>query len=301
MIKITFKQIRTIAWVVSCVGLIALSANGQTSHQKKTKHESPDWEDKIVPSSPLTVFEMAQLALPDLKTNPEKPTQYIASDLKRIRLIDGVSETGMELDPEGDEKHTISGPDFIWLKDGDRSLLVLVLTVDDSQSVMALFKASPTVALLDAATIAQDMHVSIEVDKVYTIHPGRQAFSVVCWHDNSSESYDHYTFISVVDQKLKAIAVPGAYSGFSTYSQARHRMCKQSTSPKFEFVPTPNQGYFDLIVSEWTIKACHPDSEEWSWKTGIVFQRTVKRSWHWDPRKKQYRITSGALPPAKTK
>src|SRR6185369_14841420 len=168
MIKITFKQIRTVALIASCVSILAVCAYGQTNQQKPPKYESPDWEDKIVSSSPLTVLEITRLVLPDLKTNPEKPTQYIASDLKRIRLIDGVSETGMEIDPDGDEKHEISSPDYLWLKDGDRSLLVLVLTIDDIQSVMALFKTSPAVALLDAATIAQDSHVSIEREKVYT-------------------------------------------------------------------------------------------------------------------------------------
>jgi hypothetical protein len=294
MMKITFKQIRTVAFVTGCVMLFAMCANGQTNPQRAAKYESPDWEDKIVPSSPLTVFEMARLILPDLKTNPEKSTEYIASDLKRIRLIGGVSETGMEIDTEGDEKHEISSPDYFWLKDGDRSLLVLVLTVDSIQSVIAVFKTTPAVTLLDAGTIAQDMHVSVEREKVYTIGPGHQAFTVVCWHDNSSESFDHFTFVSVVDQKLKAIAVPGAYTGFSTYSQARQRMCKQSTSPKFQFAPTQGNGYYDLIVSEWTIKACHRDNEEWSWKTGIVFQRTVKRTWRWDPRRKQYRMMAAA-------
>lgn len=259
---------------------------------KTAAHEKPDWEDKIVQGSQLTVLELARRILPDLKRDPGKADKFTASDLSGIRLLDGVKATGMELDPDADDKCEITEPDYLWIKDGSEKLLVLLLKVDGEKIVIGLFNVASEITLLDAATIAQDIHADLSLHKLWAIHSQHEAFSVECWHDNSSESFDNYTFISVVDRKLRAVAGPIITSGFATYLAARQRLCKTSMTPKFEFVRSQGAGYFDLVVTETTLKVCHRDSEEWSWKTGVVFNKSARRQWRWSPKNKQYRRAS---------
>jgi len=279
------KRIAALASAAGCV--LALAAQTKTP-----PHEEPDWEDTIVPGSRLTVLELARLIVPDIKSDPGKSDKITGRDLSGIRLVEGVQETGMELDPDSDDECEITDPDYFWMQDGGDRFLVLLLKVDAERPVIGLFKVSPAATLLDAVTIAQDMHVDVDSKKLWAIHSQRQAFSVHCWHDNSSESFDNYTFISIVDQKLRAVAGPIGSMGFTTYLPARQRLCKTATTPKFQFVQSAGRGYFDLIVTERTLKVCHRESEQWSWKTGVVYQKSVRRLWRWNGKKEQYRRAS---------
>ena len=283
------KPIGILASSVGCMLLLFQCAIALPVQTKTTAHEKPDWEDTIVPGSRLNVLDMARLIMPGIKSDPNKPDKVTASDLSGIRLVDGVEETGMELDMDSGDEHEISEPDYFWMKDSGDRLLVLVLKVDVEGNVIGLFKVSPNVTLLDAVTIAQDIHVSVELEKLWAIHSQHEAFSVQCWHDNSSESFDNYTFISIVDRKLRAVAGPILSSGFVSYLAARQRLCKTAMTPKFQFVRSSERGYADLFVTEMTLKACHRDSEEWSWKTGIVYRKSVRRLWRWSAKMKQYR------------
>jgi hypothetical protein len=285
-----FKRIGTLASTVGCVFALSLHATALPLQTKTPAHQKPDWEEKIVPGSQLTVLELARRIIPGIKadTGNDKIT---GSDLSRIRLLDGVEETGMELDRDSAQECEITGPDYFWMKDGGDRLLVLILKVNVEGVVIGVFKASSQVALLDAVTIAQDVHVDVGVEKLWAIHARHQAFVVQCWHDNSSESFDNYTFISIVNGKLRAVAGPVVSSGFATYSAVRQRVCKTSTTPKFQFARSAgpgSPGYFDLIVTEMTLKVCHRESEDWNWKTGIVSQKTVRRIWRWSEKNKQY-------------
>jgi len=275
----------------SVAGVLALSfcATTLASQTKTAKHETPSWEDKIVPNSQITVLELARQIIPDIKPESDTSDKMTTSDLSAVRLLDGVEETGMELDLEAGQKHEITEADYFWIKDGGISRLVLLLSVDVERPVIGLFQISPKVTLLDAVTIAQDMHVTVEREKLWEISSQSQAFSVECWHDNSSESFDNYTFISVVNRKLRAVAGPIGSLGFSTYLPARQRLCKTATTPKFQFVRSPGAGYFDLIETETTLKVCHPDSAQWSWKTGVVYQKSVRNVWHWNQKNRRYR------------
>ena len=259
---------------------------------KTAQHEAPDWQDKIIPGSQLTVLELTRRLIPDIRSDPNKSNKMIANDMSGIRLLDGVEETGMELETEVTDEHEITETDYFWIKDEGENLLVLLATVDGEKIVIGLFKASPEISLLDAVTIAQDMHVDVDREKLWQVRSGGEAFSVHCWHDNSSESFDAYVFVSVVNRKLRAIADPGAFSGFTDYSPTRQRLCKTAATPKFQFVRSPGRGYFDLIVTEMTLKACHGDTQEWSWKTGIVYRKSVRRVWRWSPKMKQYQRAS---------
>lgn len=289
-------RIGTLVSAVGCVLALALCATSlPLQTKKKIAHEKPDWEDHIVPGSQLTVLELARRIIPDIKSDPDKPDKITASDLSGIRLVDGVEETSMEPDLVSNDEREITAPDYSWVKDGGDRLLVLLLKVNVEGVVIGLFKVTPQVTLLDAVTIAQDVHVDVELDKLWAIHPQHQAFIVQCWHDNSSESYDNYTFISIVNRKLRAVAGPIVSSGVATYSEARERLCKTSMTPKFQFVRSPGRGYFDLAVTETTLKVCHRESEEWSWKTGIVSRKSVRRVWRWSVKKKEYReVSTGA-------
>ena len=287
-----YKRIRALARAHSCALVLSLCATAISGQSKTATHEKPDWEDKIVPGSQLTVLELARRIMPDIKSNPSKTDQITARDLSSIRMLDGVQPTGMELDPDSGDECEITEADYFWMKDGGDRLLVLLLKVNVEGIVIGLFKVSPEVALLDAVTIAQDMHVDVNREKVWAIHPEHQAFSVQCWHDNSSESFDSYTFVSVVDRKLRAVAGPIVSSGFATYSAARQRLCKTSMTPKFQFVSSQGRGYSDLIENEMTLKVCHRGSEEWSWKTGVVYRKSVRRLWRWSAKNKQYRRAS---------
>ncbi len=286
------KRLGTLASTASCLLIVCLCAPAFPAQTKNPAHQKPDWNDKILPGSPLTVLELTRKIIPDIKTDPGKAEKVTASDLSGVRLLDGVEETGMELDPDAGAECEITDQDYILMKDGDDTFLVLFLGVDGTKVVTGLFKISPEVTLLDAVTIAQDMHADVEPEKVWTIHPRHQAFVVHCWHDNSSESFDQYTFISIVDRKLRAVADLGGFEGFVTYMPARQRLCKTAISPKFQFVQSSSPGYLDLIVNAMALKACHRDSEEWSWKTGVVYQKSVRQLWRWDARKKQYRKAS---------
>jgi len=259
---------------------------------RTTPHDSPDWEDKIIPGSQLTVLELTRRIIPDLNSDPNNAGNWIAKDFSGVRLLDGVEETGMELDTESDDQHQITETDYFWMEDAGEKHLVLFLNVDGEKAVIGLFKVSPEVSLLDAATIAQDMHTDVDREKLWEIRPKGQAFTVHCWHDNSSESFDSYIFVSIVNRKLRAIAYPWSFSGFVEYSAARRRLCKTAMTPRFQFARTATRGYFDLIVTETTLKACHGESEEWSWKTGLVYRKSVRRLWRWNPAKKQYRKAS---------
>src|SRR4030095_7409089 len=250
-------------------------------------HETPDWQDKIIPSSQLTVLELTRRIIPDIRSDPNKSGRMIGNDLSGIRLLDGVEETGMELETESTDEHEITGTDYFWIMDEGENLLVLLVTVDEQKVVLGLFRVSSEISLLDAATIAQDMHVDVDREKLWQVRPAGQAFTVHCWHDNSSESFDAYVFVSIVNHKLRAIADPGAFSGFSDYSATRQRLCKTATTPKFQFVRAAGRGYFDLIVNEETLKACHGESQKWSWKTGIVYRKSARRLWRWRPKTKQ--------------
>jgi hypothetical protein len=290
---------RTIRNRASIFGfLIVLSFCAITSAAqsgKKQAHKGPGWGDTIIPGSPVTVQDLAEKVIPDIKIDENKSYKVVGKDLSRIRLLDGVEETGMELDLESDDEREFTGADYLWMIERGEKLLVLILSVDIDRPVIALLKITPQITLLDAVTVAQDAHVSVDAEQVWTIHPQHQAFVVECWHDNSSESYDNYTFISIVNRKLRAVAGPIVSSGFATYSSARERICKTSMTPKFRFVRSPGggySGYFDLIDSETTLKVCHRNSEEWSWKTGVVYQKTVRRVLRWGATKKEYRKVS---------
>ena len=195
----------------------------------------------------------------------------------------------MELDRDSGEQSEISEADYFWMQDGRDRRLVLLLKVNVESVVIGLFRIAPEVDLLDAVTIAQDMHVDVDVKKLWTIGPQRQAFAVQCWHDNSSESYDGYTFVSIVNHKLRAVAGQLVFSGFATYLPARRRVCKTATTPKFQFARAPGRAYFDLIVTDMILKVCHGESEQWSWKTGIVMQKSLRSVWRWNPKRRQYR------------
>jgi hypothetical protein len=271
---------------------VSVSAAAVPIQTKTALHEPPDWQDKIIPSSQLTVLELTRRLIPDIRGDPNKSDRMIANDLSGVRLLDGVEETGMELETESNDEHEITESDYFWIKDEGENYLVLLVMIDGEKVVIGLFKTSSEISLLDAVTIAQDMHVDVDREKLWQVRPGGQAFTVHCWHDNSSESFDAYIFISIVNRKLRAIADPGAFYGFSDYSAARERLCKTATSPRFQFVRSPGRGYYDLVVTVMTLKACHADSQEWSWKTGIVFRKSARRLWRWSPKMKQYRKVS---------
>lgn len=288
------KVVRGIVAVAASAGwILALSAcaTALQLQSKGSAHQKPNWEDKIIPGSQLTVLDLTRRLIPDIK-NDGAGDGISGTDLSGIRLLDGVEATGMELDPDSDDEREITESDCFWLRVAGNRFLVLLLTVDGEKLVIGLFKISPAVSLLDAVTIAQDLHVDVNRDKVWLIHPQHEAFAVHSWHDNSSESFDQYTFISVVDGKLRAIAAPASLQGFTDYSPARQRVCKTALSPQFRFVPSPHRVYFDLIVSEKTLKVCHRDSEKWSWNTGIVYTKSVRRLWQWSAKNKQYRRAS---------
>jgi len=285
------NRIRSLPPAAAWILLLYFSALAIPVQTKPAPREKPDWEDKIV-GSQLTVLELARQILPDIKSDTNKPDKITASDLSRIRLLDGVEATGMELDPDVSDETEVAEPDYFWMKDGKDRLLVLLLKVDGEKVVIGLFTASPKITMLDAVTIAQDIHVDVIREKLWAINSQHEAFRVECWHDNSSESFDSYTFVSVIDHKLRAVAGPVLSSGFATYSSAQQRLCKTSMSLKFQFVPSQGREYFDLIVNEMTLKACHRDSEEWSWKTGVVSNKSVRRLWAWSAKSKQYRRAS---------
>ncbi len=282
------KGIGTLASTLAGVLVLSLPATPLPIQRKATSHEKPDWQAKIVPGSQITVLDLARRIVPDIKSNLDND-QFKASDLSAVRLLDGVEETGMEIDLDSGEECDISAADYFWIKDVGAKLLVLLLKVDVERPIIGLFKVSPTVVLLDAVTIAQDTHVDVDTEKLWMIHSRRQAFAVQCWHDNSSESFDNYTFISIINRKLRAVAGPIVSTGFAAYLPARQRLCKTSMTPKFQFVRSPGGAYLDPIVTQTTLKVCHRESEEWSWKTGVVYQKSVQRVWRWNAKKRQYR------------
>lgn len=287
-----FKTPVKLGPVAACVVALSLGAMALPVQTKTTKaHEKPDWGDRIIPGSQLTVLELARQIIPDIKSDPDKLNSFKARDLSAVRLLDGVIETGMELDLEPDGECEMGEPDYFWMKEGGQRLLLLLLQVDGAKSgvVLGLFKVSPEVGLLDAVTIAQDMHVSVDTESLWAIHSQHQAFVVESWHDNSSESYDTYTFVSIVAGKLRAIADSTPPYGFTEYSPARQRLCKTATTPKFQFVQSSGRKYYDLLIRETTLKVCHRESEEWSWKTGIVSQKVSRQLLRWNPRVKRYR------------
>ena len=277
-----------VGWILA----LFICATASPVQSKIPAHQKPDWEDQIVPGSRLTVLDLTRRLIPDIKRASVTADKFTATDLSGVRLLDGVEATGMELDLDSDDEREINESDYFWLKYGGTRFLVLLLTVDGEKIVIGLFKISPAVSLLDVVTIAQDVHVDVNREKVWLIHPQHEAFAVHSWHDNSSESFDQYTFISVVGGKLRAIATPGSFQGFTEYSQARQRVCKTAMSPQFRFVRSPHRDYFDLIVKERTLKVCHRDSEKWSWNTGIVYTKSVRRLWQWSSKTRQYRRAS---------
>jgi hypothetical protein len=282
------KRICAFAAVIACVFALSIFATALPFQRRTSPHEKPDAEDQIVPGSQQTVLDLARRIIPDIKTDANG-SRITGSDLSGIRLLDGVEETAMELDLDSRDELEITELDYIWLKQAGVRLLVLFLTLEPEKLVIGLFKTSPEITLLDAATITQDMHTTFDPGKLWQIHPQRQAFAVHFWHDNSSESFDLYTFISVVNGKLRAIAVTGGFIGFTDYSPARRRVCKTAVSPEFRFAPAANRGYFDFIVTEVTLKVCHPESVNWSWKTGVVYRKPVRRVWRWNAKANQYR------------
>jgi hypothetical protein len=278
-----------VAAAIGCVFAVSIYTKALPVQSKAATHEKPAWEDQIVPGSQLTVLDLARRIIPDIKSDSDTGSHVIGTDLSGIRLLDGVEETAMELDLDSRDELEITELDYIWLKQAGVRLLVLFLTLEPEKLVIGLFKTSPEITLLDAATITQDMHTTFDPGKLWQIHPQRQAFAVHFWHDNSSESFDLYTFISVVNGKLRAIAVTGGFIGFTDYSPARRRVCKTAVSPEFRFAPAANRGYFDFIVTEVTLKVCHPESVNWSWKTGVVYRKPVRRVLRWNAKANQYR------------
>src|SRR5258708_3174168 len=251
---------RTNGNLVSIFGFLFVLSFGATTSAaqtgKKQAHKEAGWEDTIIPASPVTVLDLAEKVIPDINIDENKSYKVIGKDLSRIRLLDGVEETGMELDLGSDNEREFTGADYLWMRERGERLLVLILSVDIERPVIALFKIVPHITLLDAVTVAQDAHVTVAAESVWTIHPQHQAFMVQRWHDNSSESFDNYTFISIVSHKLRAIAGPILSSGFASYSATHRRLCKTSMTPTFLFVRSQG-GYFELIVNEATLKVCH--------------------------------------------
>jgi len=276
------------AAAIGSVFALSIYTKALPVQSKTATREKPAWEDQIVPGSQLTVLDLARRIVPDIKSDSDTGSHVTGTDLSGIRLLDGVEETGMELDLESRDEIEITEPDYFWLNDGGAKRLVVLLTLEPEKLVIGLFETSPAIKLLDAATTTQDMHTTFDRGKLWQIHPQRQAFAAHFWHDNSSESFDQYIFVSVVNGKLRAIAVTGGFTGFTDYSPARRRVCKTAVSPEFRFAPSANRGYFDLIVTEVTLKVCHPESVNWSWKTGVVYRKPVRRVLLWNAKAKQY-------------
>lgn len=286
-----FRTPLRLASVAACVFALSLGAMALPVQTNKKAHEKPAWGDRIIPGSQLNVLELARRIIPDIKNDPDKLNSFKARDFSAVRLLDGVIETGMELDLEPDDDCEMGEPDCFWIKDGGKRMLILVLEVNSAKSgiILGLFKVSPEVVLLDAVTIAQDMHVSVNTETLWPIHSQHQAFVVESWHDNSSESYETYTFVSIFAGKLRAIADSTPPYGFTEFSPASQRLCKTATSPKFQFVQSSGREYYDLLIRETTLKVCHRESDEWSWKTGIVSQKVSRQLLRWNPRAKKYR------------
>lgn len=284
-----FKTPVKLAPLAACLFSLSLGARALPVQTNRKAHEKPDWGDRIIPGSQLTVLELARRIIPDIKNDPNKLNSLKASDFSAVRLLDGVDETGMELDLEPNHECEMGEPDYFWMREGGQRLLVLLLEVDSAQSgvILGLFKVSPEVVLLDAVTIAQDMHVSVDTQTLWPIHSEHQAFVVESWHDNSSESYDTYTFVSILAGKLRAIADFTPAYGFTEFAPSQ-RLCKTATTPRFQFVQSSGKGYYDLLVHETTVKACHRESDEWSWKTGIVYRKVSRHLLRWNPRTRHY-------------
>src|SRR6185295_12920708 len=93
------NRIRSLISAAGWILLLYLCATAIPLQTKTVAREKPDWEDKIVQGSQLTVLELARQILPDIKSDPNKQDKITASDLSGIRLLDGVEATGMELHP----------------------------------------------------------------------------------------------------------------------------------------------------------------------------------------------------------
>ncbi|PYT03931.1 MAG: hypothetical protein DMF60_16895 [Acidobacteria bacterium] len=81
------KRIRSLASAAGWMLLLSLCATAIPVQTKTVAREKPDWEDKIVPGSQLTVRELARRMMPDIKSDPNKADKITASDLSGIRLV----------------------------------------------------------------------------------------------------------------------------------------------------------------------------------------------------------------------
>ena len=280
---------------------IVLSGAGMASAQVKTVR---DLSAPVLPGSTVRYSDLVKLLFTDLSGDTRSATTTI-----RIRHVSGDHE---EMPLHGDFQ--IDSFEVVELRDpqGPCVLIQIDITTDDDSratvygsesSLIAAFRLSPTVKLLDAMDIKTDRFTGIlEKQSVVSIGPKQSAFFISNTHSNSNQSYQLISGFYLSRDRLRPIftAVSGKNSKADSSSDLfllsdrgfdDKTNCNVDTDETIDFFPIPQPGkaYFKLGVRVRVTKEQSGDE----CKRPARHSTYYRGAWEWDPAHKRFRPSPG--------
>ena len=252
-------------------------------------YRSAQLTQQVLPGRPETFADLLGLLAPGLRQNQ-------GGHLRRLKPLPGTpsdADNGTPSTPQAAPPPTVSVRDIstFWLQDGNRRLLVLLAELASPQEgfppyVLALYQLNPGVVLLDAVDVSTGPHIGL-AGELLPIRPGHPAFTLLNWHDNSSESFEQTTVVGLLDGHFRALLqLPTAY-GFTNFFPPDD-VCRRASSFKLAVSPGHNQGYQNLTIRYQHKAVCHPSSAPFDWNSGIVDSLTLEKTAIWNPHSQAY-------------
>jgi len=292
-------------WIVSIVWIILSGAATALGQGKTVKITLPgDLSAPVLPRSSVKYSDLLKQLFTDFDEDTVSATGTIP-----IRHVSGDHD---EMPLHGHFK--IDSLDMLELRDpqGPRIVIEIDITTDDDSratvygsesSIIAAFRLSPSVKLLDALDIKADQYTGIcDRPTVVSIGPKQSAFFISNGHFNTSASFELISAFFLSHDRLNPIFTfqPDKKSTAVTASDLllldEHYFdsttsCNVETDETVAFVPIPQPGkaYFKLGVRVSVTKRVFGDE----------CRRTVRRStyyrggWEWDTARKRYRESRG--------
>jgi hypothetical protein len=240
----------------------------------------------LAPGHPrVTWRQLLQAVAPDLKDQGDDVVGHVPEPLRHLA---GKGEGGDLPDPQ-----VFTELESATLKVGGRVYLALVADLgpsDDrvaSNTLLALFDASPTPKLLDAAAVGLDRLTGFNDPDRIRIGPGDEALITYSEHFNSSQTYAQRLVVFAHDGKLERI---------EQLSDLSERDCgyEIDETPTFATHPDKDRRYWRIEITQHeTLK---PDpSEDCDKRPPRAYHHTYREVLRWDDDKGRYVVVSSSL------
>ena len=289
----TFRR----ALIISLFLFIASNAFGQVKTIR-------DQSAPVSPGSTAKYSDLLKLVFTDLSDEDGSAHQTIP-----IRHVSGDHERNPL---HGDFK--LDSFEVLSLRDREGPLVVLeidITTDDDSRStnygadssIVAAFRISPSVKLLDAIDVKMDLFTGIrEKPSVIRIGPDQSAILISNGHSNSNQSYELISALFLRNQRFQPLfTAPSKRPGgrpeaselflLSDHGFDDKTRCEVSTEQTVEFLPTPQAGkpYSKVGVRIRVIRTATGDE----CKVRRHRSTYYRGAWQWDDSAKRFSPAPG--------